>query len=231
MSFSQPTIDEHFEGLSEYYDEYEDECDDECSDEYDDERNDEWLDDAREKWKDLKERIKNDQASGGRNKETLDEEEMELSSEIWEKEFERDIEHIREHESEYWAEEFIKRRNRIEELGKRQLEARIAAEAKGEDYLTTEKSAGRKMMELERAVDDAKHGMTPDKFGQVLDQYDEIKEYHENYHVYEDETEKMLGSRTYEENDENIDEAYADGRISREKRDYWKRRNRLHHRA
>ena len=154
---------------------------------------------------------------------------MELSSEISEKEFERDIEIIRENEGEHLAEDFIKRRKRIEELGKSQLEARKAAEAKGEDYLTSEKSAGRKMVELERAVDDAKHGMTPDKFGQVLDQYNEIKEYHENYHIYEAETEKMLGSRSYEENDENIDEAYADGRISREKRDYWKRRNRLHH--
>jgi hypothetical protein len=161
--------------------------------------------------------------------EDLQEQKRELEREIRSRAIDKDIEFIRENVSEYWADRFTEEDKRIRADHKAELEKRERAEEEGRDYWPPDKDAGRRRMELENRIDDAKAGMTPDRFQEIFDTHDEMLEHGENYHLYEEGEERIIGEKSYEENEENLDETLEEGRISRDEYYKWKRKNRNYH--
>ena len=100
------------------------------------------------------------------------------------------------------ADELEDRYEKIDEDRKHEWREQKEAEEKGEMHIGPEKSIETRKEEIERQVGDALYGITPDEKTIILEDIEEINEFHEGKDYRDKRREELLDKHSYEENEE-----------------------------
>lgn len=182
----------------------------------------EWTAEKKEDLSDLEEDRKEDEEIGSPHKDEFEKDRYRHRREISEKWFERNLDLLREQGEGRLADEFDKRMENLDEIGKKEWREKKEAEEKGEMHIGPEKGIGRRKEEIERQVGDALVGITPDEKTTILEDFEEITEFHEGKDYLDKRRDEELEKRTFEENEENLEKSD----MGWEKKQNWKVRNR-----
>jgi len=162
--------------------------------------------------------------------EEIEDEASEIGEEVSDKLFDKDIEEIKE-VSPHWADRFVKTKEKILDDSEARGQESIEAEAKGEEYLSSEPSTVLRALNLETQMELAKGGMTPDGLYSVVDDHRGMIESQHEYFDAKDSFHEKLDQIPYEKAVEILAKHYKEGKVTEDNFEALQRTIRLHYGA
>ena len=145
--------------------------------------------------------------------EALEKAEQSLRSKENDSRMMEDIQEIKE-EHPYWGERFESELKQIGKDEKDRNQRRRECEERGEDYLDSDPSPAGRKIRLSTRVEMAKGGLTPDRIGEVIDDYDGSLESGWEYWEQKEKLSELLNEISYEEAGNILEKGRKSGEYS-----------------
>lgn len=114
----------------------------------------------------------------------------------------------------YWGERFESELGKIKEDERDRNQRRRECEERGEDYLDSDTSPAGKRIRLSTRIEMAKGGLTPDRIGEVVDDYDGSLESGWEYWEQKEQLSELLNEISYEEAENILEKGRQSGEYS-----------------